>query len=154
MAEQQDITFHPSTQQMRVKAMFWSRFKEVPGHEATPVNLALIAQYTGDSRVHNWWALPGFKEWITESDTWKIDLELLLMEIPYALREILHNEGTKSMGPKVNAAKLIVEAANRMPAKVKEVKLLDRDVGKMDQAQLKAIIRKGLKMVGETPDGE
>lgn len=151
--EHEDIFFEPNEAQERTKASFWVRFRELPGSKTgESINLAMALQLTRDNRLNTWWTQAGFAEWFQDDLQWKVDLELLCYKIPGILTSILAHDNPKALAAQVNAIKLIIESAGKAQPKIKDVKLLDKDVAKMDMEQLKAFIKEGTKFLDKSKD--
>ena len=64
----EDVIFVPVKSQRELKASFWEKWEENPVVNAEDVTPAMVAQETGDPRIHRWWNLPMFKSWFLKQD--------------------------------------------------------------------------------------
>ncbi|TGN99699.1 hypothetical protein PN36_34995 [Candidatus Thiomargarita nelsonii] len=144
-----EVIFRPSSEQRRTKAAFWVRHAENPLVSADKITLSFAQQITRDSRLKNWWKSSGFLEWFTNQDEFRQRVEYLAHLALDAIEDILLDpEGNQNA--KVNTAKLIIEASNKMPPRVKVEKVLDERINKMGRDQLDAYLRKNLHLLKKT----
>jgi len=139
------LGFKPTEYMMRTKALYWGKVKEMPGE--TKCTLTQALNITNDDRLSEWWRDPEFVNWFGEEDTWKIEMEVLCMKLPFYLQQILDNEDPKAIPAKVQVAKLLAETTNKMPAKTKEIRYADAFINNMDKEQLKEFISKTTKQL-------
>ena len=150
------VIFKPSPIQNRIKIKFWKKFEGSPFAGGEEPSLTLALQMTGASSLKEWWPLDGFKEWFFNKTEALEKTEYLYLTALDTLEDILRNPEAQASA-RVNAAKLVFEAADKMPSRYKE-KYADEQVGKMDQKQLEGLLdgymvdyikQKGLKIVEE-----
>lgn len=143
-----DIIFIPSPIQRKVKAAFWSSYNDNPLFGRDKITLAAVESTISDYRLHKWWAQIGFKEWFTNKDEFKQRLEYLANLALDTIEEVLCNPDANA-NARMNAAKLMLEAARKMPDKQGEVKYLDERVHTMSKKELEQFIKKALPSPGE-----
>ena len=107
MTDTQTGLFVPSSDQIRTKAFFWTRYK-ANGSDAERT-LASAIEITNDARLRSWWN-DTFAAWFFNDTAFDEELEALVQEIPYFVRDILESE-TPQLSTKVNAIKLVGELA-------------------------------------------
>lgn len=138
-----ELTFLPSQEQQKAKSAFWSRFNENPLCDPSQVSLSIALQFVNDSRLTRWWSLMGFREWFCNHNEFRDRLEYLSHKILDSLERIIEAPFSEAnAGAKVNAAKLIMEAAKKMPSKQSKEVFMDERVSQMDKKQLQEFIRK------------
>jgi hypothetical protein len=144
-----DLVFLPKSEQRQVKSAFWAVVADNPIHDPETITLEDMMKVTGDTRLRRWIKEPGFREWFLNKEEFRQRLEYLAHLTLDRLEKILSDdEGHASA--QVQAAKLIIEAANRMPQKwVKETYLDDR-IQKMGKAELEQFIRRNMALLPET----
>jgi hypothetical protein len=144
-----DLLFCPSPDQRQVKAAFWAKYQQAPLISMDKVTASFVQKLIPDSRLPRWWSLYGFKEWFLNEDEFKQRLEYLA-HLALDRMEAILTDPDANNSAQVNAAKLVFEAASKMPQKWQKTLYLDDHVQKMDQAQLEQFIRqKSLGMVEE-----
>lgn len=137
----EDITFLPSPEQRKTKASFWALYQENPLVEVASVSIQLATQLTGDSRIQRWWGIPGFREWFTNKEEFRQRLEYLANLALDTAEQVLADPKANASA-RVNMAKLIIEAAGRMPNKWAKEQYLDERIGQMGKKELEAYIRR------------
>ena len=140
-----ELTYLPSPEQRKAKSAFWARWSENPLCEPQDISLALAARFTGsDRRLDRWWSQPGFREWFINQDEFRQRLEYLANLALDQAEEILAApmEIKGIAGAKVNAMKLILEAARKMPSRREVDKYLDEKIASMNKTELEEFIRK------------
>lgn len=152
----EDLTFLPSPEQRKVKAAFWTTYSENPTVDVEYVTVEEAKAITGDWRVTRWWAMSGFREWFLNKEEFRQRLEYLANLALDAAEDILMDRNAHPSA-RTNMAKLVIEAANRMPNRWAKEKYMDEKIHQMDRAQLEEYIRKAMKQLpvtgGSTPDG-
>ena len=144
-----DIVFMPESSMIPVKIKFWHKFSQVALADPDNVTREMAAQYSNDNRVTRWWSRPGFKEWFLNEDEFKQNLEELAYKALGALNDILMDPDAQA-GARVNAAKLVLEAASKMPKKYEKESYKDEKIQEMTKEQLDEYISKrALKSGGE-----
>lgn len=149
-----DLLFVPTPDQRQVKAAFWQRYSQSPVLDISKITGTYVHKLVPDSRIPRWWSMFGFKEWFLNEDEFRQRLEYLANLSLDTLEAIL-TDPDANHSARVNAAKLIFEASNKMPKKWEKVAYLDAGVQNMDQAQLESFIRKqslGLLAQPSEPD--
>jgi hypothetical protein len=129
----------------RAKAAFWSSLTDHPLGigDADALTLAASKQLGADSRLPRWWAVPGFQEWWQNKQEFKQRLEYLAQLALDSLEEILADPNANPTA-KVNSAKLVLDAANKMPKKAPEENL-DAKLSSMSRAELEEYVRSKVK---------
>jgi hypothetical protein len=150
----EDITFLPSPEQRKNKAAFWASYADNPMASSDNVTLALALQTTKEPRLRRWWPVPGFSEWYSNKDEFRQRLEYLANLGLDTIEDILLDPEANA-NARMNAAKLMLEAASKMPNKWNQEKFLDEHIQKMGQQELESWIAKRLpKELDEAEDTE
>lgn len=143
-----DITFLPSPEQRKAKAAFWAAYTDNPVLDLETISSEEARRYAADTRVYKWWPIPGFRDWFLNKDEFRQRLEYLANIALDAAEEILLNP-TAHPSARTNMAKLVIEAAGRMPNKfAKEPKFADEIISRMTRRELEEYIRRGQKLLG------
>ncbi len=151
-AATQDIVFSPTPDMRRAKAAFWSSLTDHPlgiGDTDT-LTLAASKQLGADSRLPRWWAIPGFQEWWQNKQEFKQRLEYMAQLALDSLEEILADPNANPTA-KVNSAKLVLDAANKMPKKAPEENL-DAKLASMSRSELEEYVRSKVKYLTPSPE--
>lgn len=131
------VSFAPSADQRKMKARFWAQVENSPfGPNVANLGPEEIARKTKCSALVNWWKRPGFKDWFLNNNEHRERLEYLFDLALNAAEDILLNTDPKAQAARVNMVKTISELASKMPNKQQTV-VLDRDIAKMDESQLR-----------------
>jgi hypothetical protein len=136
----------------RAKAAFWSSLTDHPlgiGDTDT-LTLAASKQLGADSRLPRWWAIPGFQEWWQNKQEFKQRLEYMAQLALDSLEEILADPNANPTA-KVNSAKLVLDAANKMPKKAPEENL-DAKLASMTRTELEEYVRSKVKYLTPSPE--
>lgn len=150
----EELVYKPSPDQRRLKSAFWIRMNDTPLCDPKAITLAIAQKLVPDKRLDRWWSINGFREWFTNTEEYRERTENLAHLALTALEEVLQNQDPKAQGARVNAAKLILETANKMPHKgIKEV-YIDDKIGKMNRNQLEEYIRRNTPELPEHIDAE
>jgi hypothetical protein len=144
-AATQEVVFVPTADMRRAKAAFWTSLSDHPLGigDADTLTLAASKQLGADSRLSRWWAVPGFVDWWQNKQEFKQRLEYMAQLALDSLEEILTDPGANPTA-KVNSAKLVLDAANKMPKKVPEENL-DTKLSSMSRAELEEYVRSKVK---------
>jgi hypothetical protein len=144
-AATQEVVFVPTADMRRAKAAFWTSLSDHPLGigDADTLTLAASKQLGADSRLSRWWAVPGFVDWWQNKQEFKQRLEYMAQLALDSLEEILTDPGANPTA-KVNSAKLVLDAANKMPKKVPEENL-DAKLSSMSRAELEEYVRSKVK---------
>lgn len=144
-----DLIFAPNGDQRAVKAAFWAKYASNPLTDIDKITAGIVQKIIPDSRLARWWSMYGFKEWFLNEDEFRQRIEYIAHLGLDALESILTDPDANASA-RVNAAKLALEAANKMPQKWQNTKYLDDHIQKMDQAQLEQFIRqRSLNLIPE-----
>lgn len=135
-----DLVFLPTLDQRRIKAAFWAKYANAPQVDVSKVTAAHVQRFIEDSRIPRWWSMYGFREWFLNEDEFRQRSEYLAHLAQDTLEQIMLDPDANH-NAKVNAAKLAIEVANRMPQKWQKITYLDDSIQKMDQAQLEQFIK-------------
>jgi hypothetical protein len=141
-AAQTDLVFSPTPDMRRAKAAFWSRFAEAPMVPSDTITLASIQNISSDKRLSKWWTLPGFAEWFQNREEFRERLEYLADVALDALEQVLTDPDANA-GAKVNSAKLVLEAASKMPKKIEDSPVSRLEA--LSRAELEDYVRRNLK---------
>jgi hypothetical protein len=147
-----DLTYVPNGEQRKVKESFWVRFNEAPTCDAQDITMAEVQRLVGDSRLARWWPQPGFKEWFRNQEEFRERAAVLAHIALDTIQNLLINEDT-SPGARVQAAKLALEIARKMPQKQAETKYLDDSINKMDKKQLEQYLSRNVHLLPVSPAG-
>lgn len=135
-----DLIFLPSPDQRQAKAAFWAKYSQAPQVEVSKITVGHIQKIIPETRLPRWWGMYGFKEWFLNEDEFRQRSEYLAHLAQDTLEQIMLDPDANH-NAKVNAAKLAIEVANKMPQRWQKVAYLDDSIQKMDQAQLEQYIR-------------
>lgn len=141
-----ELTYLPTPDQRKAKSAFWARFNENPICEPSDISLTTAERLAGDRRLSRWWSQEGFKEWFRNQDEFRQRLEYLVNLSLDSLEYVLADPKAQSSA-KVNAAKLLMEVARKMPPKHAVEKYLDEKIAEMDRKQLEDFISKRAKLL-------
>lgn len=149
-----DLVFMPSTMQRRIKAAFWTKFSQNPIADVGSITAELAARIAGNQNVKKWWSQPGFQEWFLNEDEFRQKLEYLAHLALDTIEEVLLNPDA-NVNAKSSMAKLIFEAAHKMPSKWQNTKYMDEQIQRMDLAQLESFIKqRSIGLIEETSSGQ
>jgi hypothetical protein len=137
-----DQIFDPNIDQRKCKSAFWvvkgdSQFGDV----ISQVSLAEALRVTGENKLKAWWSLPGFIDWFTNNQSFRQRAEYLADLAMDTIEEVLLNPETNP-NARINAAKLMMEVAQKLPKQQAQVKLADQFIANMDITQLKEYVLK------------
>lgn len=138
----EDMTYIPSPEQRKTKAAFYAVYSDNPLCERADISATYVQQVTGDSRVRRWWSDGQFRQWFINGDEFRQRVEYLAHLALDTLEKLLGDDNPKTAGARVNAAKLLVEVANKLPQRWKQEKWHDAEIGKMDKKQLEDFLRR------------
>lgn len=139
-----DLTFAPTPDMRRAKAAFWHRFSEGPMVASDTITLASVQQVATDKRLAKWWSLPGFQEWFQNKEEFRERLEYLADIALDSLEQVL-TDPDSNPSAKVASAKLVLEAASKMPKKEAETPTTRLEA--MSRTELEDYVRKNLKFL-------
>lgn len=144
----ENVVFKPTPEQRRAKSTFWSYFSEDDAPIPEFISDAMASKFGADRRISQWWGSTDFVAWFTNKDEFRQRLEFLSQLALDAAEEILSSP-TVPPQAKVNMAKLVIEAANKMPNKYAkdDQNFLDSRIAKMDKKQLEEFISKNIKLL-------
>lgn len=143
-----DLIFIPNIEQRKIKAAFWAKYSNAPQVDVSKITPQIVQKMVEDTRVVKWWCMYGFREWFLNEDEFRQRSEYLAHLAQDTLEQIMLDPDANH-NAKVNAAKLAIEVANRMPQKWQKTVYLDDSIQKMDQAQLEQFIRQKSLVVPE-----
>lgn len=143
-----DLTFAPTPDMRRAKAAFWHRVADAPALDGGPVTLAAAQQVGADKRLNKWWTLPGFAEWFQNKEEFRERLEYLADIALDSLEQVL-TDPDSNPSAKVASAKLVLEAASKMPKKDAEAPASRLET--MSRGELEDYVRKNLKFLTSDP---
>jgi len=139
-----DLTFAPTPDMRRAKAAFWHRVADAPALDSGPVTLAAAQQFGTDKRLSKWWTLPGFAEWFQNKEEFRERLEYLADIALDSLEQVL-TDPDSNPSAKVASAKLVLEAASKMPKKEADAPASRLET--MSRGELEDYVRKNLKFL-------
>lgn len=146
-----DLTYIPNAEQRKLKAAFWTRFRENPFCEARDIQKADIFQLTSDGRIDRWWTQPGFKEWFRNQEEFRERIEALAMSVLDRLTVIMESDDPKLSNAQVQAAKLLMEIAGKMPPKYAKEQYHDDKIARMSKAELESFIQRNVRILPAAP---
>lgn len=136
-----ELIFSPSEEQKRLKSSFWAVVADYATIDVENIKLVDVKQVTGDTRCESWWRQPGFQEWFANKDEYRQQLEYEFSVALATLNDVMTDRDAPA-NARVRAAEIVARLANKEPAKTKETKWADKDIGEMDTKQLDALIKK------------
>jgi hypothetical protein len=140
----QDVVFAPTPEMRRAKAAFWASLDGTPdGDLAENMTLAAATQMGGDRKLSRWWSMPGFSDWWQNKEEFKQRMEYLAQLALDTLEGVLSDPDANTTA-KVNSAKLVLEAANKMPKKQAE-ESVDHKLAGMSRNELEDYVRSRMK---------
>lgn len=140
-----EMTYLPSPEQRRAKSAFWTRFNDNPICAPADISLPLALRYINDERLTRWWPQAGFADWFRNADEFRQRIEYLVHLSLDTLENVLVDQAAQASA-KVNAAKLLMEVAQKMPKRA-VTEMLDDAIAKMDRKQLEEYVRARTKLV-------
>lgn len=148
------VQFHPTPEQRDCKSAFWLALEENPIVDMSRITLAGVMQLTGQPRVEKWWAVPGFKEWFTNKEEFRVRMESATYQALDVLMEIMHNPDANPAS-RVNAAKLVIEASGKNQSRAQSSESVsDKKIQAMSEKQLEAYIKSKTRLITESKSEE
>lgn len=168
------VTFQPRPEHRRARANFWSNWElaggnTLPDAQNSPenrsgepgrgagqgdVNLAMALRYGGDSRISQWWDLPGFRDWFTNSEEFRQRVEYIAQLALDELEGVLTDPAARS-GDKLTAAKMALEVGGKFPGRKgdsSEGKYADEHIAAMSRAELETYVSRQIAKLTPTPN--
>lgn len=143
-AASQEVVFSPTPEMRRSKAAFWASLEGTPsGDLAENMTLAAASSLGADKKLSRWWAIPGFSDWWQNKEEFKQRLEYLAQLALDSLEGILMDPDA-NVTAKVNSAKLVLEAANKMPKKNTEENV-ESKLASMSRNELEEYVKTRMK---------
>lgn len=139
-----EVVFVPNDAQRRCKSAFWA----VYGNDGVMVEeptLAAVLDVTNETRLPDWWRLPGFQEWFLNREEYRQRMDYLMHLGFDALERVLRY--SQSDTAIVSAMKLLIAANDKMPRQ-NAVKYADEWVANLTDQQLEEYINKNVRLVG------
>lgn len=137
----------PTVDQRTAKSRFWAPF--MSGDVGVPANidLATALKFASDSRIKQWWSLPGFVDWFTNQEEFKERVEFIAHLALDGIEAVL-KDPMATGGAKVAAAKLALEVANKLPKASKDDgEFADKMINKMSKTELTDYISQKVGLV-------
>lgn len=142
-AAQTDLIFTPTPDMRRVKAAFWTKVSDkMTLVDTSNITLTAAQQVEKDRRLAKWWSLPGFSEWFQNREEFRERLEYLADIALDTLEQVLVDPAANTSA-KVSCAKLVLEAASKMPRKENESN--PSKLESMSRIELEDYVRRNLK---------
>ena len=142
-AAQGDLIFAPTPDMRKVKAAFWTKVSDkITLIDTSNITLTAAQQVEKDRRLAKWWSLPGFSDWFQNREEFKERLEYLADIALDTLEQVLIDPSANTSA-KVSCAKLILEAASKMPKKDSDV--APSKLESMSRIELEDYVRRNLK---------
>lgn len=152
-AASQEVVFAPTPEMRRAKASFWASLEGTPaGDLAENMTLAAASSLGADKKLTRWWAIPGFSDWWQNKEEFKQRLEYLAQLALDSLEEVLTNPEA-NVTAKVNSAKLVLEAANKMPKKTAEENT-ESKLAAMSRNELEDYVKARMKYLTSTSEAD
>lgn len=145
-----DVVFMPEESMVQTKVKFWHKFSQIAMADPSSISLEMALRYTDDNRLKRWWGLNGFKEWFMNEDEFVVNIQFIAYKALNTLDEIL-GDSEASAAARVNAAKLALEVADKMPKKYDKIAYKDTKIHEMDEKQLDEFIR---RRIGDSHGGD
>lgn len=143
-AASQEVVFAPTPEMRRAKAAFWASLEGTPsGDLADTMTLAAATSLGADKKLSRWWNIPGFSEWWQNKEEFKQRLEYMAQLALDALEGVLTDPNSNPTA-RVNSAKLVLEAANKMPKRQAEDSVEQKLAG-MSRNELEEYVRTRMK---------
>jgi hypothetical protein len=141
-------TSQASVDQKIARSRFWARYASNPDLEVPSVIDATTAsQGAADKRVLEWWLLPGFSDWFTNSHEFKERVEFLTSLALDSVEELL-KDSQASPSARVAAIKIVLEIADKFPTNKKsDETYADERIQQMDQKELEQFIQSRLQIL-------
>jgi hypothetical protein len=140
----------PSVNDKKVKARFWTRYRDNPTYDTNSITVSEVQQVIGqDAGIARKWSLPEYREWFLNQGEHRERLEYLFDLALNAAEDILLNTDPKAQSARVNMVKAIADLAGKSARDQGQYK--DQAIGKMDKEQLAAYLeRHGVTVRKET----
>lgn len=142
----EEVVFVPTPQMRKCKAAYLAATADNPMSDNPSLELAL--QATGESRLRQWWSTPGFRSWFANREEFRQRVEYLANLALDAIEEILL-DGDANATARNAAAKLMLEAANKLPRGTGPERFADDQINQMSKQQLEQYLRRN----GVLPSG-
>lgn len=142
----EEVVFIPTPPMRRVKAAYLAATAENPITNTDP-SLEAALQVTGETRLRQWWSTPGFRSWFSNRDEFRQRVEYLANLALDAIEDILL-DGDANPAARNAAAKLMIEAAGKLPKGAGQEKFADEHIQGMDRRQLEQFLRKNGALPG------
>jgi hypothetical protein len=152
MTTLEDLVFAPTDEMREVKAAFWAKIEDKPHVNVDELTLVAVQYEVPDSRLREWWHLDGFKEWFANKDEVRQRMEYLISLGLDAVQDLMQSRDSKVAGAQVKALEMLCRLTNREPARVKEIKFIDKEVQDMTQGELEEFIAKNAKLLDKSKD--
>ncbi len=141
------LGFEPNEAQMKVKAAFWSAWRDDPTVDPAKLTAAAVANLTDAPTIETWWRQDGFRQWFCNKDEWRQELEFSFALWQQKVRErlvssVLADKDLISLG------KLLAEMSNRMP---KSAGPIDKKARELTDAEARDAVAKAALSMGWTP---
>lgn len=140
----EEVVFIPTPAMRKAKAAFVAAAEDNPILLQTSseggTSLAAVQSVVGDSRLTKWWSTPGFRDWFNNKDEFRQRVEYLANLSLDTIEDILL-DGDANPSSRMTAAKLMMEAANKLPKGGSE-KYLDAQIAEMGKRELEAYLRR------------
>lgn len=141
------VTFSPDDAHRRARSNFWSHFSEPGSLPPDSIDLATALRYSGDSRVSEWWSLPGFQDWFSNRQDFRQKVEVLAELALDELRKLMVDP---SINPSARVAALgmVLKLGKKLDSgNTSESTSGDSKIDKMNKAELEEYIRGRLKYI-------
>lgn len=137
----------------QAKATFWNRIQKNPALDPSRMDANEIARISGYSDIIIQLQRPEFKEWFMDQDTNKSLLEAGVSGAVETLTRIVcldvdaitKGELAVKIGDVVRACEVMLKYAGYEPIRHKSIEVVDREVAKMNEADLDQFIENKLK---------
>lgn len=151
----EDLDFIPSKEQRQLKAAFWSSQMENPLIDPEEeLSLEAVKRGCRDRRLNSWWKNKGFRDWFQNREEFRQRVEYVAQLALDTIEEVLMDRDANPSA-RVNAAKLAIEVANKLPPrKIEKASYLDEEVNRMDEKELTEFIKRRSPKLIQSNEGD
>jgi hypothetical protein len=136
------LGFVPKPAMIKTKAKLLALIADNPMFVLDDLSLSAAVEFTKERRLREWWKIEGFEDWFKNRAEFKAEVEDLLMLSIKRLRTILNSDSERMANAQISAAKLLFEAADKLPKNKQGGKFSDDAISKMNSEQLEEFLKK------------
>lgn len=137
--------FEPSDEQRRMRARLWTELRNDPLIVPAAIGPSRIEAITGEHRVQTWWADKQFRSWVLNRDAALERAEYLVdlwLDIMAARLPMMADKDI------VNAGKLLLEVARKMPDRSPKQDNVPAEFSKKSPDELRTYIQQAAEACG------